>query len=255
MLTLQTDPSRRVLGIMVKEPKPGRVKTRLAAESSEAWAAQVAHACLLETLSRVRQVAAQRWIIYAPSTAKDVFSNLAGADYRCVAQTEGDLGSRMASFCRDRFQEAATAIVILGTDSPNLPIHWIQHAFERLDHVDVVLGPSTDGGYYLLGISSMPPIFADMPWSQPTVLEKTVQRLQQHSHTLDVLSPWYDVDTLADWQMLRGHLAAQRCAGTAPELPYLNTMLSLENHPTDDLKAGSPSAPEGQGSTPADDHA
>jgi glycosyltransferase A (GT-A) superfamily protein (DUF2064 family) len=97
-----------------------------------------------------------------------------------------------------------------------------------LKSCDIVLGPATDGGYYLLGVARrLPPIFEGMTWGADSVLRQTLARLDS-SWRLSLLPPWYDVDTLADWRMLCGHLAALQRAGRDPNLPR-TTALALEN--------------------------
>jgi len=145
---------------------------------------------------------------------------LAGERYELTAQPEGDLGGRMAAFFDSVFQQGASQAVLVGTDSPTLPLSYISRAFEQLEEVDLVLGPATDGGYYLIGLSgSIPSIFQNMNWSRPSVLADTMNRLRGSSWRLGLLPPWYDVDTLDDWQMLRGHLSALRRAGIDPGVP------------------------------------
>jgi rSAM/selenodomain-associated transferase 1 len=154
---------------------------------------------------------------------------LAGDRYELTAQPEGDLGCRMAAFFDSVFQQAAGQAVLVGTDSPTLPLSYISSAFEQLEEVDLVLGPATDGGYYLIGLSgSIPSIFQNMNWSLPSVMADTMNRLQGSSCRLGLLPPWYDVDTLADWQMLRGHLSALRRAGIDPRVPNTEK-LALES--------------------------
>ncbi|HEV2948206.1 MAG TPA: TIGR04282 family arsenosugar biosynthesis glycosyltransferase [Gemmataceae bacterium] len=154
---------------------------------------------------------------------------MAGDRFELTAQPEGDLGRRMADFFESVFQRGADQAVLLGTDSPTLPLSYISSAFEQLEDVDLVLGPATDGGYYLIGLSgSIPSIFQNMNWSRPSVLADTIDRLRGSSYRLGLLPAWYDVDTLDDWQMLRGHLSALRRAGIDPGVPNTEK-LALES--------------------------
>ena len=93
-------------------------------------------------------------------------------------------------------------VVIIGSDSPTLPVEYIEQAFDALARAPVVLGPARDGGYYLIGLATgvLPPIFSDMPWSQPTLFNATRQRLSDAEIPLSVLPEWFDVDQLADWR-------------------------------------------------------
>src|SRR5262249_55897042 len=119
------------------------------------------------------------------------------------------------------------AVVLLGSDSPTLPGTFVAEAFRLLETADVVLGPATDGGYYLLGCARRrPPVFDGIDWGSPHVLEQTIACLADPAWRVALLPPWYDVDTLDDWRMLRGHLAALRRAGGDADLPHTLALLS-----------------------------
>jgi rSAM/selenodomain-associated transferase 1 len=214
-----TPPERRVLGLFAKRPDPGRVKTRLAAESSPEWAAQVASAFLLDSVDRFAKLDAERVLAYAPSDAEGYFAPVVRGRFRLVAQAEGDLGRRMAAFFASELEHGVGRVVLLGTDSPSLPPPFVEQAFNELERADVVLGPATDGGYYLIGCArQVPPVFDGIAWGSSSVLAATVARLADTPTRLALLPPWYDVDTLDDWRMLKGHLAALRRAGLDPGL-------------------------------------
>ncbi len=208
----------RVLGVFAKLPQPGKAKTRLAAETSAEWAAQVAEAFLADTLERVAQVPASRTLAFAPRSARGYFERLAGVNFCCVPQGEGDLGRRVHRFFAGA--EYNGPAVLLGTDSPTLPLALIEQAFQALENHQVVLGPATDGGYYLVGCSRpVPGLFDHIRWSSSQVLSDTVARLADRTEKLALLPPWYDIDTLEDWWMLQGHLRALRRAGIDPGVP------------------------------------
>ncbi len=225
------DRKRWVLGIFAKWPHPGAVKTRLAQETSPEWAAAVAHAFLRDTLDRLATFPAQRYLVYAPTSAREAFEALAAKRFTLEPQGTGDLGQRLANFFRAHVGEAGGPVLVIGTDSPSLPWALVEQAGNELEHADVVVGPATDGGYYLLGCRSwIPSLFEGIDWSSPRVLQQTIHRLQELSARLALLPPWYDIDTLSDWEMLVGHLAAMRRAGMNPALPHL-TKLLYENAP------------------------
>jgi len=197
-----------VLGIFAKRPEPGRVKTRLAAATSPEWAAEVAEGFLRETLERVRGLAVRRVLAYAPADAGAWFAALTRNRFGLCPQCDGDLGQRMAAFFTAQFQSGAQRVVLIGTDSPSLPVAFIEQALTELGRADLVLGPATDGGYYLVGCRArVPPIFDGVRWGTAHVLGETLARLDA-TWQVALLPPWYDVDTLADWQMLQGHRAA-----------------------------------------------
>jgi len=235
----------RVLGVLAKQPLPGLVKTRLAAETSAQWAARMAAAFLSDSLDRLAAIQAHRILVYAPREAEAFFSDLARGRFVLMPQTEGDLGQRMAAFFSNVVAsqpqlanragnsneacELGIKTVLVGVDSPTLPLSYIEESFAKLEQADLVLGPATDGGYYLVGcVGRAPPIFENIAWSRPTVLEDTIGPLRNGDWRLELLPPWYDVDTLNDWQMLRGHLAALRFAGMKTGLPCTEA-LALES--------------------------
>jgi rSAM/selenodomain-associated transferase 1 len=219
-------PAGRTLGLFAKEPVPGRVKTRLVAGSSPEWAAAVARAFLEDLVERLSQVAARRVLAFAPPEGEPFFSALVQGRFSLTPQADGDLGRRMAAFFAEQFRSGAGAVVLVGADSPTLPTAFVEQAFTELEHADVVLGPATDGGYYLVGCAGrLPPIFDGPAWGSRRVLAETIDRLADPSWRLALLPPWYDIDTIEDWWVLRGHVAALRKAGTDPGVPHLEQLL------------------------------
>ncbi len=221
--------ARRVVGLFAKQPLPGLVKTRLAAATSAAWAARVAEAFLLDTLAKLAGLDAERVVAFAPHAAQAYFVNIAAGRFELMPQMEGDLGQRLASFCTAHLQRGVAAVVLVGTDSPTLPLGYIEQAFRALEQADVVVGPATDGGYYLIGCARrLPPIFEGVAWSSSRVLAQTIACLTNADGRLAVLPPWYDVDTLDDWWLLQGHVAALRRAGLDPCVPHTEPLLACQ---------------------------
>ncbi len=223
----------RALALLAKWPRPGAVKTRLAADTTPAWAAAVADAFLRDLSRRLAAVDARRVLAHAPDdTEARAFFAAAAPAFALTPQADGDLGQRMAALVRDLYADGAAAVVLVGADSPTLPVAFVEQAFRALEGgADVVLGPATDGGYYLLGCARrVPPIFDGISWGGPRVLAETVARLEGVSGRLALLPPWYDVDTLADWWALQGHLAALRRAGSEVDLPHTLALPSPGAH-------------------------
>jgi uncharacterized protein len=221
-----------VLGVFAKEPVPGQVKTRLAACTSPEWAAEVAAAFLSDLIERFATIADQRFLVFAPNEARAAFEELGKSRYCLEPQTEGNLGRRMAGFIDNRLRDGAKRIVLLGADSPTVPTAFVDEGFEQLKQSDVVLGPALDGGYYLLGCARrLPPIFDGIAWGGHSVLAETVARLTDPSWRVALLPPWYDVDNLDDWQMLRGHLLAMRRAGIDAEAPHTERLTMAYHAP------------------------
>ncbi len=217
-----------LLGVFAKEPVAGAVKTRLAEASSPEFAAALAEVFLRDIVRRLARIQARRCLVFAPATAGALFAQVGRNAFAVEPQGEGDLGRRMEHFLTRHFESGAQRIVVVGTDSPTLPVPFVAHAFLLLGTADVVLGPATDGGYYLLGCAGKaPPIFHDIDWGSASVLADTIARLRGTTRRLALLPPWYDVDTLNDVRLLVGHIAAMRCAGSDPDV--LSTEELLES--------------------------
>ena len=101
--------------------------------------------------------------------------------------------------------------VIVGSDSPDLPIPFIKRAFLKLKHKDVVLGPCADGGYYLIGAKrTHAALFEDIRWGESSVLEETLKKIGSERLTLSMLPLWYDIDDVHTLSLLRAILLANR---------------------------------------------
>ena len=123
---------------------------------------------------------------------------------------------------------------MVGAHSPTLPVACVEQAFDKLEHADVVLGPTSDGGYYLVGCGprtssrqagSVPPLFEGIAWSTPRALSDTIAALADPRWRLALLPVWYDVDTPDDWTMLCGHVAALRRAAIDPGVPHTEELI------------------------------
>ncbi len=149
-------PMRSVLGVFGKKPEAGRVKTRLSVAYGPAFAAEAYEAMLFDTLAlwasdRVLAPGGRRVLVFDPPDVGPWFDDRAPDTFALQPQTEGDLGDRLRAFFEGEFADGAEKVVVIGSDSPTLDPNFVVSAFVLLDHKEVVLGPATDGGYYLLG--------------------------------------------------------------------------------------------------------
>ena len=218
-----------LLGIFVKQPVPGRVHTRLADAVGPEQAARLSAAFITDIAERFRNLADRRFLCYAPDDpqAVDYFSEISREDYQLWLQPDLSLGERMESFFEYAFSLGAKRVVVIGSDSPTLPEEMIDKAFSLLEEHDCVLGPATDGGYYLVGQQSPGfPIFDSIEWSRAGVLSQTAERIAACHARLALLSPLYDVDTLDDLTMLQGHLRAMHETGVSVGLHATETILN-----------------------------
>ena len=123
------------------------------------------------------------------------------ADVRLLPQRGADLGARMSRLLSDLLAEGYAGAIAVGTDTPTLPTAYLVEACEALRSgaADVVLGPSEDGGYYLIGLGApAPELFVDMPWSTATVYAETLARARAGGRRISRLADWFDVDRVPD---------------------------------------------------------
>lgn len=198
------------LGIFAKYWDPGQTKTRLGAAIGYEEAASIARAFIACLVRRFRKTGDRRVLAVTPAESMDIFKSLLGNDDWIVApQSEGDLGARMRAYFQSALAAGADRVVLLGSDSPTLPLDHVERAFEMLATRPVVLGPTPDGGYYLVGIAGeVPPIFEEIGWSTEAVFQQTVTRLRSAGLEFDRLPEWYDVDEAHDLERLRRELDA-----------------------------------------------
>lgn len=138
------------------------------------------------------------------------FGSLARAASRTalLPQRQGDLGVRLRSTCADLFGRGAAAVVVFGSDSPTLPPERLQEACARLrGRAEVVIGPSEDGGYYLIGLSRpLPALYEGIPWGSSRVLEVTLRAVERAGACAELLPTWYDIDRPRDLVRARREL-------------------------------------------------
>jgi len=183
--------------IFIKNPIEGKVKTRLGASIGSANALQVYKKLLTHTREVSTQVNSDKQLWYSSMIdRRDSWNNKA---FDKKLQKGGDLGERMSAAFKKGFEAGYENVVIIGSDCADLAPHHIEHAFAELKTNDAVIGPSKDGGYYLLGLTSFrAELFSDIAWSTTKVFEKTTDvfsRLGMSFSTLEILN---DIDTLED---------------------------------------------------------
>jgi uncharacterized protein len=177
--------------IFAKPPVAGMTKTRLIPAVGAEFAAELAEAFLRDTLAAVWKFGRSQPIIAA--TAPFAREYLLG--HSMWIQPEGDLGFRLESILQRALLKHEMAFAI-GADSPGLPINYLDQARNSLQSCDVVLGPSLDGGFYLIGVKECPSgLLSGIEWSGPMTLQQSVSRLQQQGLSVAFLPEWFDVDT------------------------------------------------------------
>jgi len=215
--------------VFVKNPIPGAVKTRFQTRYTPEHAADIYTAFVHDVLDTAGAIPLDKRIIaYAPPGARDAIKTRFRNDHwDYVPQPQTDLGTRMHTALLQQLESGATRAVLIDTDIPSLPADHIAQAFDILNEKDVVLGPSTDGGYFLVGISKpCPKIFEGITWSTPSVLSQTIARIETHRYSLGLTPPWFDVDTPEELDLLLAHARAQTLATGTPLLKHTQACLS-----------------------------
>jgi len=207
--------SDRTLVVFVKHPAPGAVKTRLAESVGPTAAAELYRALAEHVLASTTPAPGEyeRLVFFDPPRARDeVRVWLPGV--RLLAQSEGDLGARLSDATARAFARGAARVAVAGTDAPGLARETVVAALDALDEADVAIGPSEDGGYYLLALRQpRPELFTGIAWSTPSVATDTRARAAAAGLVVRELPVLRDVDTLEDvrleWAALRGLLAGR----------------------------------------------
>ncbi len=186
--------------LFLKAPRPGQVKTRLAVALGLEGAAH-AHRQLVETLvHRLTEIPALE-LRFAPDDAVAEIQPWLRPGWTTAPQGPGDLGQRLTSAFAAAFATGAERVVIIGSDCPDVSVCDIEFAWSALHTNDVVLGPATDGGYWLIGLRRpAPELFTAMPWSTAQVFAETCARRARHRLRLQLLRELTDIDEPADWQ-------------------------------------------------------
>ena len=216
------------LALFAKFWCPGKVKTRLASRLGNELAWRVYFELLSHLLNGLCHVADRRSVVFQPATAQPEFSRICGQRWELVPQSDGDLGDKLSHFFSqsltsrepDSIAPITRKVVVIGSDCPRIDSKRIAEAFEILDGCPVVLGPSSDGGYYLVGMrEDCREIFQGISWSTSRVLAETISRLNERNLKFDLLAEMTDVDEFEDLANLMNELAL---TGSEAEMDLLH---------------------------------
>ena len=202
---MPTTSAKNCIILFVKYPQPGKVKTRLSKDIGPDKAA-VLYTCFInDILASLSNINADIHIYYNPPNTYKKFKAWMGTAYSYSAQRGNNLGERMNNAFFESFKKGYSKTVIIGSDSPDLPVRILKKAFSSLKTNDAVFGPAYDGGYYLIGFKKsgfFSGIFKGIPWSTEQVLKKTRSKLKKAGIKTSMLTRWRDVDTLRDLKNL-----------------------------------------------------
>jgi len=222
-------PVRRRVAVLARRAVTGRVKTRLSPALPAALACELHAALTADTLATVASAvtADERFILWDAPVSHGATAIDVPAGIREGTQSDGDLGARLAA-AFDELLHGADAVVVVGTDCPDLRARHLEDAFAALAHHDLVLGPSRDGGYWLVGLTRRAPeLFADIPWGTDTVFARTVERAAGAGLAASRLEMLSDIDTPEDLVRLIARWLvdpAARSAATARALERIGLL-------------------------------
>jgi len=189
--------NREVVLVFQKNAILGKVKTRLASGMGELRALEIYRHLIQLTYSALEGVPASIWTYFSDFIPESSHPSVE----KCFVQEGQDLGERMANAFAFSFELGMDKVVLIGTDCPMLQGQHLNQAFEALNHSDLVVGPATDGGYYLIGMNRRADyLFEGITWSTSQVLSQTLNVASQHGLTTTLLHEQDDIDTQEDWQ-------------------------------------------------------
>jgi len=226
------------LVVMLKAPVAGQVKTRLVPPLSPKDAARLYTCFILDTFHRMNTLPDIDIIAaFTPQKLAHRVRKVVPPQIPLIPQKGKDLGERLHNVFSRLFFVGYEKVAIIGSDSPDLPIEYIEKSFSLLNKkTTLVLGPAEDGGYYLIAMSnllsplwtdlkSVPKkggmggfageIFQDIPWSANTVFEKTIEKAKRAGLKTAVLPKWYDVDDIESLMVLRKNIKDTSFAKTS----------------------------------------
>ena len=210
-------PVSSTLLVVAKRPAAGHTKTRLCPPLTPEQSASLYECFLRDTLDVMRAVGeVERVVCYLTEESRGYFRKIA-PDMQLRRQHGGSLGERLNHLLTESLMGGAERAVVMDSDSPTLPCEYISRAFGMLDEADVVLGPTHDGGYYLIGIKQpQPRLLREVQMSTPHVLHDTLRLANSLRLTVGQLPRWYDIDTGNDLELLEQELLGKSHNGNAP---------------------------------------
>ena len=206
---------RRAIVVFVKFPEPGRVKTRLAAGLGAEAAASIYGSMVAHVFAHLPDDV-EVIACYDPAERREEIERWLGGlakgkALRFLAQTKGDLGARLERAFADAFALGFDRVATIGTDCLEIDAAIFRETWAALGEHDVVLGPSEDGGYYLIALSERhPSLFHGISWSSEHVLAQSRARAEMEKLSVHLLPVRYDVDSEDDWRRAREQLESPR---------------------------------------------
>ena len=195
---------RTALVVMARYPEPGKVKTRLASVIGADRACDLYRAFLRDLDARFAEGKRELVWAYTPATAD--FAAIVRPGSRCVAQAGANLAERMLHCFVELGAAGFARIIMIGADVPHVREEWLDEADAALARCDVVLGPSEDGGYYLVAMRQPHDIFTGVEMGAPRVFQQTMEKIATVGLRVELLPRSFDVDEPEDLRRLRAEI-------------------------------------------------
>jgi rSAM/selenodomain-associated transferase 1 len=216
---------KRCILFFVKYPEKGRVKTRLAADIGEQAAVDIYSRFVTDLLETLGKTGVDTRVCIFPSEKEAAWRDWLGDNHTWYHQHGADLGAKMENAFADAFLKGYDEVLVIGSDSPDLSVSILQASFMELGEHDMVIGPTFDGGYYLLGFKQpafIQDVFRGISWSTEEVYKQTVAVARRHMLHYCEMPRWRDIDTVDD---LREFYQEKRESGSVAN----GTMALLES--------------------------
>lgn len=201
---------KQALIVFARTPELGRVKTRLMKDLGAEETLKLYKSFVSETFKICGGLKGADKFLGSFPKIDDAFLNDLVRKYKFKGvfnQRGSDLGEKFVNAFNDRFNEGYEKVVIIGSDSPTIPVEYIKKAFQELEKQEFVFGPCTDGGYYLVGARRLyKKVFRGIPWDSSEVLNKTLDKLYTGKIKFSLLPFWYDVDDINDLGFYKRHI-------------------------------------------------
>jgi rSAM/selenodomain-associated transferase 1 len=206
--------SAAAIGIICKAPQPGRAKTRLATAIGAVAASELS-ACFLRDVAAAIEAVPETFGrrghgVYAPAGVEHIMRELLPPTFGLLLQVGDDLGDVLFGATRDLLIDGHDCVLLVNGDSPTLPARFLEQAIETLREPGdrMVLGPASDGGYYLIGLKRPHRhLFTQIAWGTETVARSTCERAAEIGLATALLPEWYDIDDIETLGWLKDELA------------------------------------------------
>jgi glycosyltransferase A (GT-A) superfamily protein (DUF2064 family) len=217
-----------LFALLATDPQPGTVKPALAEAIGAPMAAKIYRSCIMDLCERFSALSVQsRLVAYAPRGARKAVGLLASRHWRMIQQVGNTPGQTLENIFEQAMRTGHQRVVILVSDCPTIPDAFVIDAFDQLMIADVVLGPTTDGGIYLIGMSlERPEMFRGIDWTGDAVFDTLVERTEAFGLILGLVPHWYDVKGRAGLDCLASHLKALAVVGSEAMPKRTQTLLA-----------------------------